>query len=92
MAKKKSIGRFEIGTKVQVKPGVTSPEFSDFALSGWTGIVSEVAGKKTPVTYVLEWDESTLTAMPPEYVERCEREGLYFRMVCLTEDDLQPAT
>jgi hypothetical protein len=29
--------------------------------------------------------------MPREYVERCEREGLYFRMVCLSEESLDPA-
>jgi hypothetical protein len=47
------------------------------------------ASKKTPVTYVIEWDEPTLTRIPPEYVDRCEAGGLYYRMVCLTEDDLE---
>ena len=88
MAKKTSTGRFPVGSTVRVKPGVMSPEFPDFPLSGWQGVVSE-ASKKTPVTYVIEWDEQTLARIPAEYVDRCEAGGLYYRMVCLSEDDLE---
>jgi hypothetical protein len=88
MAKKTSIGKFPVGAKVRVKPGVMSPEFSDFPLSGWQGMVSE-ASKKPPITYVIEWDEATLAQMPREYVDRCEAGGLYYKMIYLTEDDLE---
>ena len=91
MAKKQSVGKFPVGTRVQVKPGVASPEFSDHSVAGWIGTVSEVASKKPPVTYVLEWDARTLDNMPPAYVERCEQNGLYYRMICLPEDDLDAA-
>lgn len=88
MAKKQSVGKFAVGTKVKVKPGVASPEFADYSVSGWIGTVSELASKKPPVTYVIEWDEQTLGSMPPAYVQRCEQDGLYYRMICLPEDDL----
>jgi len=92
MAKKQSIGKFPVGSRVRVKTGVASPEFPDFSVEGWTGTINEVASKKAPVTYVLEWDEPTLERMPKDYVDRCEQGGLYYRMICLSEDDLDPAT
>lgn len=88
MARKKSIGKFAVGARVKVLPGVCSPEFPDFPLDGWGGVVFEVSGKKAPVSYVIEWDEATLAAMPQEYVDRCENDGLYFKMICLGEDAL----
>jgi hypothetical protein len=91
MARKKTIGKFDVGARVLVRTGVASPEFSDVPLEGWAGTIQEVAGKKSPVTYVIEWDENTLARMPPEYIRRCEEGGLYYRMVCLSENDLDPA-
>lgn len=88
MARKKSIGKFEVGARVKVLPGVCSPEFPDFPLEGWSGTICEVSGKKTPVNYVIEWDEATLNAMPNPYLERCETDGLYFKMICLPEESL----
>jgi hypothetical protein len=89
MAKKKTIGKFELGAKVRVKPGIVSPEFPDFSLAGWVGTVSEVANKQPPVKLLIEWDAATLSAMPSEYLARCEKDGLYYRMICLSEDDIE---
>ena len=88
---KKQAGKFGEGARVRVRPGVPSPEFPELSLAGWTGEVSETAGKKPAVQYVIEWDAATLAAMPPDYVARCEQQGLYHRMACLKEDDLEPA-
>ena len=42
MAKKKSAGGLDEGTRVRVKPNVASPEFPEVSLAGWTGAVMEV--------------------------------------------------
>lgn len=89
MAKKKAVGKFAIGAKVRVKPGVASPEFPDFQIAGWSGTVAEATGKEPPVKLVIEWDDATLSGMPPAYVERCEKDGLYHRMICLSEDEVE---
>lgn len=90
MAKKKVIGTIAVGMRVRVQEGVTSPEFPDFSLAGWTGTVCEVTGKVSPTSCILEWDADTLQRIPTEYVARCEQGGLYHLMVCLSEDSLTP--
>ena len=47
MAKKKAVGKFAVGAKVRVKPGVVSPEFPDFQIAGWSGTVAEATGKES---------------------------------------------
>lgn len=91
MGKKRSAGRaaFAVGTQIKVKSGVTSPDMPDFPLEGWTGTVAELATKKPPRKYMVEWDDATLDAMPTGYLEFCEQRQLYHRMICLTEDDLE---
>jgi len=78
-----------IGTPVRVKEGVTSPDVPDFSLAGWTGAVSEVAKKKPPRKYMIEWDQSTLDAMPADYLEFCEQKQLYHLMICLEEEQIE---
>lgn len=91
MAKKKVlIGSIAEGMRVRVKEGVTSPEFPEISIAGWTGTVCEVTGKASPTSCVLEWDTNTVSNMPPEYVSRCEQDGLYHLMACLSEEALVP--
>ena len=46
-------------------------------------------GKSKPdPKYVIEWDEATITAMPAEYIARCEESRLLYRMACFLRDDL----
>ena len=92
MAKKRAANRstFAVGAAVKVKSGVSSPDMPDFSIEGWTGTVSEVATKKPPRKYMVEWDDATLTAMPAGYLEFCEQQQLYHRMICLGEADLEP--
>jgi len=91
MAKKKTLGKYPVGSQVRVKDGVPSPEFPDISLGGWIGTVAEVSGKAEPFSYVLEWTDATLQNMPPDYVQKCEQEGLYHAMACLSEDALESA-
>lgn len=90
MAKKKSSNSLA-GTKVRVREGVTSPEFPEISLSGWTGLVVEAQGKPPAVQFIIEWDDATMAAMPADYVSRCEAQQLYYKMACLNEADVEPA-
>lgn len=93
MAKKKvTVGSIAEGMRVQVREGVVSPEFPEISIAGWTGTVCEVTGKTSPTSCVLEWDSKTVANMPEEYVKRCEQDGLYHLMACLSEDALVPAS
>lgn len=82
--------RFKAGQAVRVKEGVPSPEFPDVLLSGWSGTVEEVAAKKDPPSYLVEWDERTLASLPASYLERCEQQGLYHKMIWMDEPNLEP--
>lgn len=90
MAKKKASGGLE-GTRIRVRPGVTSPEFPEVSLAGWTGTVIEATGKPPAVKVIIEWDATTLGQMPPDYVARCESQQLFYQMACLSDADVEPA-
>ena len=89
MAKKKSAGGLDEGTRVRVKPNVASPEFPEVSLAGWTGAVMEVTGKPPAQKIIVEWDGATVAAMPPDYIARCESQMLYHAMACLGADDIE---
>ena len=89
MAKKKSAGGLDEGTRVRVKPNVASPEFPEVSLAGWTGAVMEVTGKPPAQKIIVEWDGATVAAMPPDYIARCEAQMLYHAMACLGAEDIE---
>lgn len=91
MAKKKTPGKFEVGTKVRVRDGVCSPDFPAISFAGWVGTIVEVSGKGDSIQCVLEWDDTTVQAMPSEYVQQCEAGNLYHAMACLPEENIAPA-
>ena len=78
-----------VGSRIKVKDGVTAPDLPEFTLAGWTGTVTERTGKKNARKYMIEWDQSTLENMPPEYLKQCQEQKLYHLMVCLTGADLE---
>jgi hypothetical protein len=90
MAKKKASGGLE-GARVRVRDGVTSPEFPEVSIAGWTGTVVEVTGKPPAAKVVLEWDGDTLGRMPRDYITRCEAQQLFYQMACLGEADVEVA-
>ncbi len=91
MAKKKATGGLE-GSRIRVKPGVNSPEFPEISMAGWTGSVVETSGKAPLQTVIVEWDGTTLAAMPKEYLDKCESQQLYHLMASLKADDVEPLT
>jgi hypothetical protein len=78
-----------VGTRIRVKAGVSAPDVAEVSIEGWTGMVAEIAGKKAERKYIVEWDQATIDAMPPEYLAACERMQLYHIMACLEGDDLE---
>lgn len=91
MAKKKSPGKFAVGSKVRVKTGITSPEFPEISIGGWVGTIVEASGKGDAVQCVLEWDDTTMSSMPADYLRKCEAGNLYHAMACLPEEHLEEA-
>jgi len=91
MGKKKAAGKLAAGARVRVKPGVAMPEFPELDCGGWTGIVSEVSGKGADARYVIEWDESVVSAMPASYISQCEARQFYYRMACFRGEAIEAA-
>ena len=89
MAKKKSAGGLDVGARIRVKVGVSSPEFPEVSIGGWTGAVVEVSGKPPAQKFLVEWDDATLAAMPADYVSRCEAQQLFYAMAFLGADEIE---
>ena len=68
-----------------------SPDFSDVSFAGWTGTIVELSGKKPNQKFILEFDDSVVSAMPPDYLKRCEDQQLLYTMACLEAGQLEVA-
>ena len=84
--------KLSVGTRVQVKPGVSAPDVPEVSIAGWTGRITQISKKKAGRQFFVEWDQATLEQMPPEYLSLCEERMLFHAMSCLTEDSLGPVT
>ena len=96
MSKKKKRKRgtppkFAVGGHVHVKPGVKDPDYPDMPLGGWAGTIAAVQ-KGKPTLYLLRWDPHTLDNIHPVYSKRCDRDGLDFEEMWLSEGDLAADT
>lgn len=88
MPQKKS-KKLPVGSQILVKKGVNIPEFPDVCAEDWKGMVVEAKGRGADLKYIIEWEDSTLEAMPKDYVEHCETAGLYHRMACLLASEVE---
>jgi hypothetical protein len=91
MERTKTLARFKVGNTVRTKSGVTDPDFDDVPIGGWVGTVSD-AEHGNPATYLIKWNQHTLANIHPVYRKRCERDGLDYEEMWLSEDDLEPDT
>jgi hypothetical protein len=82
--------RFQAGDRVRVKEGTRDPDFADFPLGGWAGVVHAVDPENQPPMYEVVWNDATLKLSDPVYEQRCERDGLDSKRIWLTEDCLVP--
>jgi Calcium binding len=87
---KSGSARFKVGAKVRVKPGVSDPDFPDMPLGGWTGTVTEIIEHEGQINCVFELDERTLTSIHPIYKQRCEIDGLDYRFMGLSQEEIEP--
>jgi hypothetical protein len=77
--------RFQVGNKVRVKYGVIDPDFPDIPLGGWSGTVTEIIEHEGQINCVFKLDDRTLASIHPIYRKRCERDGLDFETMGLSE-------
>ena len=81
----------EIGDTVKVLPGITEPDFGD-DFSGWQGeVVGLDEDDDDAILVDINWDSQTLEAIPEEYIERNENQGLDWSGVFLYADEVTPA-
>ncbi|MFM9964813.1 MAG: hypothetical protein ACKV2Q_26700 [Planctomycetaceae bacterium] len=86
---KSSTGKLAIGSRVRIREGVTSPDFSDVSFAGWTATIMELSGKKPKQKFILAFDDAVIAAMPPDYLQRCEEQRLLYTMACLEAEQLE---
>lgn len=84
-----STGKLAVGSRVRVKEGVTSPDFPDVSFAGWTATVMEFSGKKPNQKFILQFDDAVISAMPSDYLQRCEEQRLLYTMACLAADQIE---
>lgn len=89
MSKNKAPTAFQVGDAVRVKSGITDPDYPEFPIGGWTGIVSQIA-QKARSTCLIDLDGRTLDNLHPVYLKRCKRDGLVYEQVWLLQEDLEP--
>jgi len=81
--------RFQVGTKVRVKPGISDVLFPDMPLGGWAGTVTEIINEQGQINYLFKLDDRTLASIHPLYRKRCDRDGLDFEIMSLREKELE---
>jgi len=91
MSKTKSPPKFKIADAVRVKAGVIDHDFEDIPIGGWAGEIVEIEKGKA-VTYLVRWNERTLSKIHPVFRKRCERDGMEIEEMWLEEADLEPDT
>ncbi|NQT36761.1 MAG: hypothetical protein HQ581_04685 [Planctomycetes bacterium] len=80
--------RFSVGSSVRVKAGVMDPDFPDVHLGDWSGTISEVE-RGSLTTYLVDWNRTTLRAVPPVLQDHCKEEDVAFDKMWLLEEDLR---
>lgn len=80
---------FKIGDSVKVKKGVMCPDDESVCIGGWQGRISEIEDDG-----IIEicWDSITLSQLPHEYINKSEEEGLGWAEMCLSVDEIEPAS
>ncbi len=83
--------RFRKGDTVRVRDDVVCPDRENMRIAGWQGRVIDTSeAEDTEPTVGIAWDSVTLKAMPFEYIEDCERQGLDWAGMYLSPDEIEP--
>jgi hypothetical protein len=78
--------RYPIGTRVQVKPGVTVRGFEPILLEGCAGTVEALRSIGGRPVCQLRWDGRSLEALAGDYLALCSRDGVDPETIWLEED------
>ncbi len=81
---------FSIGDSVKVKEGIMCPEDDSLCIGGWQGRVSGIEEDDNIVE--IHWDSITLKQLPREYIKKSEEKGLGWAEMCLSADEIEPAS
>jgi hypothetical protein len=84
------VPRFKVGDNVRAKYGVIDLNYPDFPLGGCSGTVTEIIMDKGQINCVFRLDDRTLASLHPVYRKRCERDGLDFETMGLSDEELEP--
>lgn len=68
--------RWQLWSRVVVKPGVFAPACSGVEMSGWTGTLIDAVEAGSELLCMVEWDRDTYELMPASYLDWCDREEL----------------
>ena len=85
--------RPEVGDSVVVKEGVRCPDYGVLSLAGCQGRVAnlEKGTERSGPMVCIKWDSSTLRSLPEDYVRESEVEGLDWKEMVLSVDDVDRA-
>ena len=73
----------KVGDSIVTQPGIIDPDLG-LDISGWQGRVIEMStGLRGQDVTCIEWDGPTLKQMPREIIEKCEEDGLDWRVMWL---------
>jgi hypothetical protein len=79
----------EIGDLIVIRPSTVDPDLG-LDISGWQGRVIEMdKGLRGQEMTCIEWDGATLKQMPREIIEKCEEDGLDWRVMWLDAAEVE---
>jgi len=73
-----------VGNSITVNEGVKDPD-NGSDIGGWQGRIVELDDEKL---VTIQWDSITLKNMPPQNIEKCEKEGLDWSEMVLEQDEV----
>lgn len=82
--------QFKVNDSVKVKKGVRCPDRETLDIGNWQGRIIEANEGEDVVN--IQWDSLTLEQMPLDYIQASEEEGLGWTEMCLSVDELEPAS
>ena len=80
---------FKVGDSVKVKEGIMCPDDDSVCIGGWQGRISDM---EDDGIVEISWDSIALSQLPDEYLRPSENEGLDWAQMCLSVDEIEPAS
>lgn len=80
----------ELGNFVKVKKGIKDPDYQEFDMSDWTGVISKkIAIQDNGLQLVeVQWDMKTLEKLPIKFIKDSIEDGCEFDAMNLGKEDI----